>query len=560
MKHFSQILLFLLCATVMMAAPKAPSNKAVYDDLHYTIDLRMKTAVVDVNPKLSGDIVIPEQIEHNNELFTVIGVADKAFKGGKGITSFTLPSTIRFVHRSAFMDSEWYNNEENWGEKGALYIDSILISVNPDSTKSKYYILPGTTAIAVGALLDCKDIMTQVWIPNTVTEIAPGTFKGCKSLRKFHFGQGVKRIGKDAFVGTAAYENEGNWKKGVLYLDTCLIEGSKDMKPDYVCRPGTRIIADAAFKDNKVLHHIVLDPRVKIIGDETFSGCAQLEHVDMTPAVVEIGNYAFTDCQNIKEINLSPNVKSIGLQCFSGCMQLERFKFPKAIKDIPDATFYRCVSLGEIKEWPSELKEIGKGAFRDCSQLLEIKNLPTSLRKVGEGAFAGCSTLQEVTLPDSVIQISSHMFDGCAALRKARFSENVYDISDYAFRGCIMLETFHMPAFTFRIGDYAFLNCTALREIRLVDYIEVIEPGAFMNCPSLERLDLPLRLLYLDKQVFAGCKSLREVNFHTKFNSIADLAFENCTLLKKVYLPEGCEVSKDAFKGCKTEIKYIGQE
>lgn len=549
----------LIAASVQaLAAGKPAVTKAYYDGITYIIDEKTKTAVVDVNPKLDGDVVIPEQIEAGEHLYTVVGISDKAFKGGKGITSFSLPSTIRFAYRSAFTDSEWYKNEENWGEKGTLYIDSVLISVNPDSVKSKFYIPEGTTAIAVGALLDCKDIISQVWIPNTVSEIAQETFKGNTALRKFHLGRGVQRIGKDAFVGTAAYN--GTWKKGVLYIDTCLIRGSKDMKPDYVVLPQSRLMADGAFEDNKVLHHIVLSPLYKEIGNETFAGCASLEYVDMSDDIERIGDYAFADCQSIKHIRLSASLCELGIQSFSGCIQLHDVKFPKGIKEIPNAAFYRCLALSDVQEWPEELKEIGQGAFRDCGQLVAVKGLPDKLKKVGEGAFAGCSSLREITLPDAVDRVDAHLCDGCIELRKVTLGDGIYDINDYAFRGCINLEAFRMPAFTFRIGKYAFLNCTSLRKTSLVDYTEVMEAGAFLNCASLEKIDIPLRLKYVDEQVFGGCKSLREINFHTKFQQINGLAFENCTLLRKVFLPEGCEVHKDAFKGAKTEIVYVSEE
>lgn len=552
-----QILLFavaLLASIPAGAAPKT-TNKINIEGINYTFDPVHMTAVVDVTPKLDGEVIIPEEIEIADDHYTVIGIGEKAFKGGKSITGFVVPKTLRFVYRSAFVDTEWFQNDDNWGEKGTLYLDSILISVDPDSTKSRYYIQEGTSIIAIDALLDCKDIMTQVWIPNSVKEIAPGNFRNCKMLKKFHFPRTLKRIGKGAFKGTAAYANESFWKKGVLYIDSCLIEGSKDMKPDYVVRP-SYLMADGAFQGNPVLHHIVLDNRYKYIGEETFAGCPLLEHVDMPEAVEEIRDFAFADCASIEKIRFSSNIKYIGVQAFSGCSKLQELRLPKKLEVIDERAFYRCTFVGGINEWPVKLREIKKGAFCECSNLMELNKIPATLSKLGEAAFAGCASLREIKLPDSICTILPQTFAGCRDLHKVILAPGTYDISDYAFQGCINLDFITLPESMFRIGKGAFKDCSML-QLRLVDHIHVIEEGAFQNCASLEHLDIPIKLKTIESRVFSGCKLLQTVRFHSKFESIDPFAFENCTYLKAVFIPEDTEVHKDAFKGNKTEVEYV---
>ena len=544
--------ILLSIATLWVAMPifaakqaQQPIVRANFEDIVYIIDEKAKTAIVDVSPKQGGDIDIPEVIPVNDVDYTVIGIGDKAFKGWKNLESVSLPPTIKTVYRSAFEGTAFFKDTLNWNH-GELYIDSILIAVCPDSCKTKYKIRPGTTVIAVGALIDCKTV-TQIWIPKSVEEIAPYTFKNHKNLRKFHIGSGVKRIGKEAFMGTAAWENEGNWKKGILYIDTCIIAANAAVKPNCVIKPESRLIAEGAFLNNPTLYSINIPARIREIPDEAFCGCSELGKITMPAHITRIGKLAFADCQSLKYFSFPAELKEIGMQAFSGCIALQSVKLPDGIKELPDGVFYRCLALGTISHWPNAIREIGTGAFRDCSHLLELKQLPITLKKIGKGCFSGCTSLQEVTLPDSLISIPAHCFDGCMNLQNCKISDAVYDIDNHAFRGCIKLESFKMPTFLFRMGEFAFMGCSDLKYFRLSDYTQVIEKGAFMGCTNIEKIDIPLRTQTIESQVFSGCKLLREVNFHSDLKLIEQAAFENCTLLKKVFLPEGAEVHPNAF-------------
>lgn len=535
----------------------AAEGKAFYEGLAYRLDNVTMTAVVDVNPKQEGAIDIPASIDVNEDRYTVVGVGDKAFKGSKGLTEVSLPSTIRYVYRSAFEGTAFYKDTLNWNH-GELYIDSVLISVCPDSTKAKYYVRPGTTVIAVGALLDCKE-MTTVFIPNTVTEIWAETFKGCKSLKKFHLGRGVKHIGRDAFLGTAIWDNEKAWKKGLLFIDTCLIAANNDIKPNQVIRPDARLMADGAFADNKRLKTIELSPLFPEIGDETFVRCPGLEKITLPSSVRRVGRMAFADCQNIKLIVMSDSVMSIGDRAFSGCTLLRKLHFPPLVTRIADGCCYRCATLDDIL-WPDSLKEIGEGAFRECSQLIELKKLPEGLKKIGSGAFYACTSLVEARIPSGVDCVKEHTFEGCSALRKVVLTDAVTLLGDCSFRNCTALEVINMPTFLFRVGEYAFQNCTTFKGALLPDRVEDIAKGAFQNCPNIENFTLPLGTKYVEPFTFAGCKLLTEVEFHTGLKEIGESAFDGCTLLKRVFLPEGAEVNKNAFKNTKTEVIYISTD
>ena len=51
---------------------------------------------------VSGDIVIPESIEYNNKTYPVEEIGSKAFYDCSGITSVSLPNSIKRIEKDAF--------------------------------------------------------------------------------------------------------------------------------------------------------------------------------------------------------------------------------------------------------------------------------------------------------------------------------------------------------------------------------------------------------------------------------------------------------------------------
>ena len=123
MKHLLPIL-FVLCIAVSMHA-----ENAVYQEVNYTIDTEHKTAEVALNPHVSGELYIPEEIHAGQETYRVTGICAKAFKGCKNLTDIVLPSTIDHIYRSAFDGTGIMEDKTKWTE-GVLYIDSCLIAAD----------------------------------------------------------------------------------------------------------------------------------------------------------------------------------------------------------------------------------------------------------------------------------------------------------------------------------------------------------------------------------------------------------------------------------------------
>ena len=105
------------------------AGEAQYQDINYTFDENHMTAEVALNPRATGEIFIPEQIQVGQNSYTVVGISDKAFKGCKNLTAIVLPKTLKQVYRSAFEGTGILLNKSNWTE-GCLWIDSVLIATD----------------------------------------------------------------------------------------------------------------------------------------------------------------------------------------------------------------------------------------------------------------------------------------------------------------------------------------------------------------------------------------------------------------------------------------------
>ena len=497
-----------------------------------------------------------------------------------------------------------YAVDRRWTESG--YQDGVRIT-RCDKNVSGKVVIPETIEgyevkwISSYAFSSCKNI-TEITMPDSVTEIGEWAFSNCKNLTELTIPDGVAEIGDSAFLGckslteiTVSPDNKNYVSvNGVLFskdMSALLVYPAGSKRSTYIVPDSVTEIGNNAFSGCTSLSKVQLSNGLTKIGDSAFSGCTSLTEITVPDSVTEIGNYAFSNCKNITEITIPDSVTEIGNSAFYNCTLLSKVKLPNGLTKIGNGAFYYCENLPEITI-PDSVTEIGNYAFDRCTSLSKVQ-LSNGLTKIGDSAFRDCKNITEITIPDSVTEIGDYAFYCCTSLSKVKLSNGLTKVGDYAFGRCENLAEITIPDGVTEIGNYAFDYCTSLSKVQLSNGLTKIGDSAFSGCTSLKEItvssdnknfssvdgvlfskDMSILLAYpagngrstytvpdsvteIGNDAFYRCTSLSKVQLSNGLTKIGNSAFSGCINLTEITIPDSVtKIGNYAFRDCKslTEI------
>ena len=188
--------------------------------------------------------------------------------------------------------------------------------------------------------------MTSVNIPNSVTKIGDGTFRGCS---------GLTSIKVDS--ANSVYDSRGNCNAIIETATNTLISGGKNT---------------------------IIPNSVTSIGDYAFENCTGLANVTIPNSVTKIGYGAFSYCSGLTSVTIPNSVTEIGDGAFYGCSGLTRIDaYPNPEKvstggDAFDGVFFLVPKDGTLHVLPKYLS-----AYRTASQWCEFTNIKGDLTEIG---------------------------------------------------------------------------------------------------------------------------------------------------------------------------------
>lgn len=297
------------------------------------------------------------------------------------------------------------------------------------------------------------ELLTDLVIPGTVTEINQYAFNGCTSITSVYIPQSVKSIGQYAFNGMSSLKtvryagSQADWLKINIssYNDslTSLTPEFDQSLADY-CRittaateHGTVAVDNAMAKvgDTVTITAIpaagyavesyLVDGVAIPDGGNTFT--ATRDHV-VSAAFVKIydvagSGTAYGSCG----ANIQWALDTEGTLHIYGTGAMSDYRYNNEAPFFPYRADIRAVQLSD------GITTIGDRAFYECSGLTEIV-LPGSVTSIGHSAFYECRGLTEIVIPDSVTSIGSSAFQWCG-LASAEFLGNApATFSNSAFR------------------------------------------------------------------------------------------------------------------------------
>ena len=416
--HNSLRALFLSLA-VLMSLPMLAEQVEI-DGINYNLDAEAKqaTVIAKSSGEYSGEIVIPDSVEHEGVTYCVTSIGDNAFQECFGLTSVTIGNSVTSIGIGAFdrcsgLTSATIGNRVKNIWDRAFYGCTGLTSVAIPNR---------VTSIGECAFQRCKGL-TSVTIPNSVTSIGSSAFDGCSGLTSVHISDIA------AWCNIDFKDSNSN----PLYYAHHLYLNGEEVK-DLVIPNSVTSIGGKAFYRCTGLTSVTIGNGVESIGEHAFSSCSGLTSVTIPNSVTSIESFAFSGCSGLTSVTIPNSVTSIEYGAFDGCSGLTSVTIPNSVKSIGWYAFEGCTGLTSVTI-PNSVTSIEYSAFRDCSGLISV-TIPNSVTSIGDCAFFGCSGLTSVTIPNSVTSIGDRVFCKCTGLTSVTIPNSVTRIWDWTFGYC----------------------------------------------------------------------------------------------------------------------------
>ena len=391
---------------------------------------------------------------------TVTKIGDYAFACCKDLRSVTIPDSITSIGESAFWDCDsltsvnYLGTIESWC--GITFSGS---DANPLYHANKLY-------------LNGEEV-TNLVIPDTVTEIKNYVFYGCTSLTNVTIPNSVESIGEEAFAGCDS------------------------------------------------LTSVTIPNSVESIGDYAFLNCGSLTSVTIPNSVESIGDYAFRYCDSLTSITIPNSVENIGEDAFHNCTSLI-YNVKDNVKYLGNEENPYIVAMGMVDENATTLtitdscRFIHSRAFDNCSKLESVR-LPDRVTSIGASAFYYCTSLSSVVIPDTVTSIGDYAFSGCTALTSVTIGNSVESIGNYAFSNWGSL-IYNVKDNVKYLGNEENPYIVAMgmvdekaTTLTISDSCKFIGDSAFEDCTSLTSVTIPNAVTSIGRSAFSSCYKLVEV-------------------------------------------------
>ena len=357
--------------------------------------------------------------------------------------------------------------------------------------------------IGEGAFMH-KTGITEIVIPDTVTEIGADAFFNCFDLKRINMPSNLKTIGRRAFYDTSIDNAElpyGLLEIGseafyycsslseilipdsVTDIGACAFDGYRTSVSCEADSPASGWVYDWNCGYDATYGNVMTldedDFTYYFIGNSvTITGYLGNRTKFRIPTYLDgytvdtISHHAFLNNTAIKKVILPDTLNMIGNGAFRGCSSLEEIIIPSNVTEISESAFSNCTSLESVEMANGNLTYIGISVFESCTSLKDIR-LPSSLHGIYSTAFKGCTALESIKIPGSVYVVCSEAFRGCSSLRYVELGYGVDEIEANAFRDCYNLATVAIPSTVLSIGDSAFANCRSLLSVRLQNSVSL---------------------------------------------------------------------------------------
>ena len=424
----------------------------------------------------------------------------------QNLTNLTIHNNVTSIDSDAFrgcvrLENVYYNGTiEDWckiefgdEDSNPMYYAKHLYMKD---SNNEYYEITSMTEIEIpntvtniGDYQFCGfDNITSVVIPDSVTNIGYHAFYGCNSLERIVIPSSIKEINIQEI-----YDVDDIYYNGTIE-DWCNIEfGNIYSNPMFYSKHFHMLDSNNQYYE---VTEIEIPNTVSKIGDYQFSGLDNLTRVIISNKVTSIGSYAFYVCEQLEQVVFGEGVVSIEEYAFIGCINLTNVELPEALEIIGDGAFSWCNSFTSITI-PKNVNSIGINAIKTLYNMQNIEVDPKNANymsldgnlysKDGKTLILYASGKVDKTfvVPFSVVNIEDFAFYGSFNLENIELSDNLENIGYRAFYGCTKFKNVIIPEGTISIGEEAFRECEKLESIVIPKSLINMGPCVFANCSKV---------------------------------------------------------------------------